>query len=66
MTGTYHCPGCGNGYDGYHCCSNGPDRVEFSCNDCGEHRNRKVNQMDVEGLTPQRCASCTLDRMAEP
>lgn len=64
--GTYHCPNCRTGYDGYHKCKKGPDRVEFTCNDCGEHTNRERHQMDVEGLTPQRCASCTLNRMAEP
>jgi len=26
---------------------------------------RETHNMDVEGLVPQRCATCTLDRMAE-
>lgn len=65
-TGTYHCPSCRSGYDGYHECPDGPDRVEFTCSDCGEHVNRERHQMDVEGIPPKRCATCTLGRMAEP
>lgn len=64
--GTYHCPNCRQGYDGYHECPEGTDRVEFTCIDCDEHVNRERHQMDVEGLAPQRCANCTLGRMAEP
>jgi len=64
--GTYHCPYCENGYDGYHKCSEGTDRVEFTCMDCDEHVNRDRHSMDIEGIAPSRCASCTLDRMAEP
>lgn len=65
-TGTYHCPYCGSGYDGYHKCPEGKDRVEFVCSDCDEHINRDRHQMDVVGIAPERCATCTLDRMAEP
>lgn len=63
--GTYHCPNCSDGYDGYHECTDGTDRVEFTCTDCGEHVNRERHQMDVRGIAPKRCASCTLGRMAE-
>lgn len=61
--GTYHCNDCNEGYDGYHDCDWGDDKVEFVCNDCGEHINREVYDTDIEGVTPQRCASCTLERM---
>jgi DNA-directed RNA polymerase subunit RPC12/RpoP len=64
--GTYHCNDCGNGYDGYHYCDAGPDKVEYVCSDCGEHQNRETNQIDIEGMPPGRCVSCTFDRMAEP
>lgn len=38
-------------------------RVEFDCMDCGEHIERERHQLDIPGLTPQRCTSCTFDRM---
>lgn len=40
--------------------------VDFECSDCGERviRPRK-DDVDIPGLTPQRCGTCTLDRMAE-
>lgn len=41
-------------------------RVEFECIDCGEHIDRERHQMDIPGMTPQRCTSCTFDRMGEP
>jgi len=63
--GTYHCPNCRRGYDGYHKCPDGVDRVEFECSDCGEHVNRERHQMDIEGIAPRRCATCALNRMAE-
>lgn len=65
-TGTYHCPNCRSGYDGYHECPDGVDRVEFNCRDCDEHVNRERHQMDIKGIAPRRCATCTLNRMAEP
>lgn len=37
--------------------------VEFECSDCGEHVERERHQMDLPGLTPGRCTSCTFDRM---
>jgi hypothetical protein len=40
--------------------------IKFECIDCGENISRPPHQMDVDGLTPKRCASCTFDRMAEP
>jgi hypothetical protein len=63
--GTYHCPSCRSGYDGYHRCPDGPDRVEHECIDCGEHVNRQAHDMDIEGIAPKRCFSCTLGAMAE-
>lgn len=39
--------------------------VEFDCVDCGDHIERERHHMDVPGLTPARCNSCTFDRMAE-
>jgi len=38
--------------------------VEFECIDCGEHIERERHQMDIAGMTPKRCSSCTFDRMA--
>jgi len=64
-TGTYHCSNCRHGYDNYHECPDGPDRVEFECTDCEDHINRETHHMDVQGLAPQRCADCTLETMAE-
>jgi len=40
-------------------------RVEFDCIDCGDHVERERHQMDIPGMTPQRCTSCTFDRMGE-
>lgn len=40
--------------------------IEFDCKDCGEHISRPPHQMDSPGLTPVRCSTCALDRMAEP
>lgn len=40
-------------------------RIQFTCKDCGKDVDREPHQMDVPGLTPVRCATCTLDRMAE-
>lgn len=40
-------------------------RVEFTCSDCGEHIERERHQMDIPGMTPSRCTSCTFDRMGE-
>lgn len=40
-----------------------PDRIQFTCNDCGEEVDREPNKMDIPGMTPQRCVSCTMDRM---
>lgn len=37
--------------------------VEFTCIDCGEHIKRERHQMDIAGLTPQRCTQCTFDQM---
>lgn len=65
-TGTFHCPNCRDGYDGYHRCPEGEDRVQFVCKDCDELVNRERHQMDVEGIAPSRCATCALNRMAEP
>lgn len=65
--GSYHCPNCRQGYDGWHHCDEGRDRVEYECIDCGEHVNREEhhNGFDINGMVPSRCASCTLRRMAE-
>jgi len=41
-------------------------RVEFECIDCGEHIERERHQMDIPGMTPQRCTPCTFDRMGKP
>lgn len=38
-------------------------RVEFECTDCGEQIERERHQMDIPGLTPQRCTSCTFNKM---
>lgn len=64
-TGLYHCPGCLAGFEGYHECEDGPDRVAFQCSDCHEVVKRPAGGIDIEGIAPQRCGSCTLDRMAE-
>jgi len=39
--------------------------VEFECIDCGDHILRERHKMDIDGLTPKRCTSCTFDRMSE-
>jgi hypothetical protein len=62
---TYHCNACGGGYDGYHRCPAADDRVEFTCIDCGEHKNREASDMEIVGVAPQRCWTCTLNKMAQ-
>jgi DNA-directed RNA polymerase subunit RPC12/RpoP len=42
------------------------NRIQFTCIDCGKDVDREPHKMDVEGLTPKRCAQCVFDRMAEP
>jgi len=37
--------------------------VEFVCSDCGDHVERERHQIDIPGLTPQRCATCALNQM---
>jgi hypothetical protein len=39
--------------------------VEFECTDCGDYIKRERHQMDIPGMTPQRCASCTLNKMGQ-
>jgi len=63
--GLYHCPACRQGFEGYHYCDEGKDRVGYVCNDCGEIVKRTIGGMDIEGIAPKRCGTCTLDRMAE-
>jgi DNA-directed RNA polymerase subunit RPC12/RpoP len=63
--GPFHCPKCNAGYEGYHRCPAGSDRVEYECIDCNEHVNRETHQLDVDGVAPARCAECTFERMAE-
>jgi len=41
------------------------ERIQFTCKDCGEEVDREPYSIDVDGLTPVRCTTCTLDRMAE-
>lgn len=66
-TGLYHCPGCRRGFEGYHECEDGPDRAGYVCNDCGEIVKRTTTDgIDIKGVAPSRCGSCTLSRMAEP
>jgi len=60
----YHCPDCESGFRGYHQCSDGTDRVAYICSDCGTVVYRTVGGLDIEGIPPQRCGSCTLDAMA--
>jgi hypothetical protein len=64
MAGIFHCSGCGNEYNGYHHCPAGADRIEFACSVCGEHIDRESSSIDIKGLVPQRCATCTLERLA--
>jgi len=59
----FHCRQCREGYRGYHECDEGPDRVEFTCGDCGEHFARERNSIDLKGVTPERCATCTPEAM---
>lgn len=40
-------------------------RIQFTCKDCGKEVDREPHHMDVDGLTPVRCSTCTLERMAE-
>jgi len=40
-----------------------PEKIEFTCSDCGEAVEREPNQLDIPGLTPNRCVSCTMDQM---
>ena len=40
--------------------------VNFECIDCGKEVSREQHQIDIEGIQPKRCGSCTLERMAEP
>jgi len=38
--------------------------VEFDCNDCGKHVVRLRNDsIDIDGIAPVRCGSCTLEKM---
>jgi len=60
----YHCPDCGSGFRGYHRCSEGADRLAYICSGCEKVVHRTVRDIDIEGLTPQRCGSCTLGAMA--
>lgn len=64
--GPYHCPDCRLGFEGYHYCEVGEDRVGYVCSDCGEVVNRTAGSIDIEGIAPSRCGSCTFARMAEP
>ena len=65
-TGLYHCPACRQGFEGYHYCDEGKDRVGYVCNDCGEIVKRTVtDDIDIEGIAPKRCGSCTLTAMAQ-
>lgn len=41
-----------------------PDKIEFTCSDCGKDVSREPHQLDVPGVTPQRCVSCTMDQMS--
>jgi len=63
--GPFHCPDCGSGYSGYHRCDEGADRVVHVCTDCGEIVNRTVSEVDLVGVAPVRCGSCTLDAMTQ-
>jgi len=65
VIGAVKCENCRDWFEGYHRCSAGSDRVQFVCSDCDENIARETHDMDVKGLVPQRCATCTLDRMAE-
>jgi hypothetical protein len=39
------------------------ERIQFVCKECGEEVDREPHQMDVDGLTPCRCASCVMEMM---
>lgn len=41
------------------------ERIQFTCKDCGKEVDRPRRDIDVPGLPPVRCGSCTLERMAE-
>jgi DNA-directed RNA polymerase subunit RPC12/RpoP len=43
-----------------------PERIEFTCTDCGKEVSREPHEMDVGNLTPTRCVSCVFDRMSDP
>lgn len=43
--------------------SSDTERVEFTCQDCGLDVSRDPGMMDVDGLEPARCVSCTLEAM---
>jgi hypothetical protein len=45
----YHCPDCENGFRGYHRCSDGTDRVAYTCSDCQKVVYRTVGGLDIEG-----------------
>ena len=60
----YHCPDCESGFRGYHRCPDGHDRVAHICADCEKVVYRTVSAIDIEGIAPERCGSCTLDAMA--
>jgi hypothetical protein len=38
--------------------------IEFVCSDCNEYIKRKPNKVDIPGVPPSRCVSCTLSRMS--
>jgi len=40
------------------------DRIQFTCKDCGKEVDREPHSMDIDGLTPVRCAECTMEQMA--
>lgn len=64
--GTYHCPDCRSGFDGYHECPDGRDRVGYVCVDCGEVVKRTTTDgIDIKGIAPKKCGSCTLTAMAQ-
>jgi DNA-directed RNA polymerase subunit RPC12/RpoP len=37
--------------------------VEYECSDCGKQVERERHDLDLPGVTPQRCTSCTFDKM---
>ncbi|MFB6198951.1 MAG: hypothetical protein ABEI52_11910 [Halobacteriaceae archaeon] len=41
-----------------------PDRIQFTCKDCGKEVDREPHSMDIDGLTPVRCAECAMKQMA--